>query len=245
MWNNKVNKNCKINYIIVNVNNSTKEKVCIKADKDNEKKYRTFSEKATETSKKWENTGAKMNLEIPKPPIPNNYERFITFNKQNVLRPAIEQSKATLYLNKNGYELGKDYEAYQAIDLAQSLKIYSKDLKRQKSEKRKSKLEDLLKVGNMNMTRKISSNSIDLDEFIFRDYNSSPSQSSTSSEESLNNSIEFKKQSELLGTINEFRELENRNKTHPQDLLPKKQVVPSAPPHPNFKFLNNDRCLNV
>ena len=61
------NKNSKINYNIININDSVKEKTCIQADKDNEKKYRQFVEKAQRTSEKWQNTGAKMNLEVPKP----------------------------------------------------------------------------------------------------------------------------------------------------------------------------------
>ena len=81
-----------------------------------------------------------MNLEVPKPPKPNNYERLVQFKRKNVLRPAIEQSKATLYLSKHGYELEKDYDAYQAIDLAKSLKNYSKDLKKQKNAKKKDKI---------------------------------------------------------------------------------------------------------
>tara|TARA_B100000795_G_C22805613_1_gene444671 strand:+ start:99 stop:824 length:726 start_codon:yes stop_codon:yes gene_type:complete len=238
-WSRTSSKNTKINYSIININNSTKEKICIQSDKDNDKKYRTFSDKAAQASKKWENTGAKMNLEVPKPPKPNNYERLIKYNKQHVLRPAIEQSKATIYLNKHGYELSKDYEAYQAIELAESLKIYSSDLKRQKSDKRKSKLEDLLKVGNMNITRRNSNNSIDIDEYISRDYNSSPSNSSISSTESLSNSMEFKKQSDLLSTINEFRDLETRNNTNHKDLLPQNKIQPTAP-YPSLNLFNKD-----
>ncbi len=227
------NKFSKIHYTIININDATKEKMCINADKENEKKYRNFCAKAAATSKKWENSGAKMNLEVPKPPKPNNYERLIQYNRKNVLRPAIEQSKATLYLNKHGYELEKDYEAYQAIDLAKSLKNYSKDLKKQKNDKRKSKLEDLLKVNNMSLSRNSSQSSLDLDEFVSRSDDYSPTESSTSGEESLSNSIEFKKQSELLDTINEFKILENKNDTNPEDLKPKKFVgssAPSAPP---------------
>ena len=332
---NSKNKNSKISYSIININDSTKEKNCIQADKDNEHKYRSFCEKAASTSKKWENSGAKLNLEVPKPPKPNNYERLMQFNKQNVLRPAIEQSKATIYLHNNCYELGKDYEAYQAIDLAQSLKIYSKDLKRQKTDRRKSKLEDLLKVNNMNISRtdsgysnsisgnsmsgnnngisnrkSISGNSMsgnsmsgnnngianrksisrksmsnrkntssndnlsnmndnvsnmndnvsnmnennchkinynfsdnnfnypDLDEFESRTNSSSPLNSSSSSDESLSNSMEFKNHNELLNTINEFKILENRNNTNPEDLLPKMEInpIPSAPPAPIRNF---------
>ena len=227
------NKNSKINYNIININDSVKEKTCIQADKDNEKKYRQFVEKAQRTSEKWQNTGAKMNLEVPKPPKPNNYERLIEFRQRNVLRPAIEQSKATLYLFKSGYQLGKDYEAHQAIDLANSLKNYSKDLKKQKTEQRKSKLEDVLNVKNMSLTRNGSNNSFDIDEFLARSNRSSPTESSCSSDESLCNSIEYVKQHELMETINEFKELETKNKTKATDLEPRTiSSAPSAPPCP-------------
>ena len=63
---NSRSKVSKINYNIININDSTKEKICISADKDNEKKYRLFCERAAQTSKK-ENSGAKMNLKVPKP----------------------------------------------------------------------------------------------------------------------------------------------------------------------------------
>lgn len=221
----------KINYTIININDSTKEKICISADKDNEKKYRLFCERAHQTSKKWENSGAKMNLEVPKPPKPNNYERLIEFKRKHVLRPAIEQSKATLYLARHGYELEKDYEAYQAIELAKSLKNYSKDLKKQKNaERRKTRLDDLINVKTMSLSRTTSNSSIDIDEFCVRNEDSSPTDSSTSGEESLCNSIEFKKQNELLDTINEFKVLEKKNNTSSNDLLPMTQPAPSAPP---------------
>ena len=224
----------KINYNIININESTKEKICISADKENEKKYRLFCERAAQTSKKWENSGAKMNLEVPKPPKPNNYERLIEFKRKHVLRPAIEQSKATLYLARHGYELEKDYEAYQAIELAKSLKNYSKDLKKQKNaERRKTRLDDMLNVKTMTLSRTTSNSSIDIDEFCARNEDSSPTDSSTSGEESLCNSIEFKKQNDLLDTINEFKVLEKNNNTTSNDLLPMNQPVsmaPSAPP---------------
>jgi len=212
------NKNSKINYNIININDSIKDKTCIQADKDNEKKYRQFIEKAQRTSEKWENTGAKMNLEVPKPPKPNNYDRLIDFRKKNVLRPAIEQSKATLYLHKCGYLLEKDYEAHQAIELSNSLKNYSKDFKKKKLGEKQSKLEDVLNIKNINLTRHQSSNSFDIDDFINKSNinhseSSSPTESSCSSDESLSSSIEFKKQPELLNTIKEF-ELRSKNNTN-------------------------------
>jgi hypothetical protein len=41
--------------------------------------------------------------------------------------------------------------------------------------------------------------------------------------------MEFKKQSELLDTINEFKSLEKKNRTSSDDLLPNLQVQPSPP----------------
>ena len=44
--------------------------------------------------------------------------------KKNVLRPAIKQTEATIYLCKKGYRLGKDYEAFEAIETAEKLRDY-------------------------------------------------------------------------------------------------------------------------
>ena len=90
----------------------------------------------------------------------------------------------------------------------------------------------------MTLSRDLSSSSIDIDEFIQRPDDTSPTDSATSSEESLSNSTEFKKQNELLNTINEFKSLE-KNETNSNDLLPMNNVnsmpVPSAPSAPCFK----------
>ena len=63
-----------------------------------------------------------MNLEVPMPPRPTNRDRFLLWQKRNVSRPVIEQSKAVLYLKDNGYILDQHYEAYQAIELSNELK---------------------------------------------------------------------------------------------------------------------------
>ena len=91
------NKN-KIVYNIVNISENTKDKECIDADNKNEKKYRDTVTKINKETKKWENTGVNLTLNIKPPPTPNNYDRLIDFRKKNVLRPAILQSQATLYL---------------------------------------------------------------------------------------------------------------------------------------------------
>jgi hypothetical protein len=119
-WSFKKNNN-KIIYNILNINENTKDKDCITADTNNEKKYQSVMKKAGETSKLWDNTGVTMNIDVPVPQKPNNYDRLLDFRKKNVLRPSIQQSNATIYLYKNGYVLGKDYEAYQAIEIHSKL----------------------------------------------------------------------------------------------------------------------------
>ena len=127
-------KNNRIVYDIININENTKDKECINADNENEKKYQSVMKQAGKTSKLWDNTGVTMNIDVPTPPKPNNYDRLLDYRKKNVLRPSIQQSLATIYLFKNGYVLGKDYEAFQAIE------IHNKLLKAEKEEKNKQDL---------------------------------------------------------------------------------------------------------
>lgn len=182
----------KITYTIININDSTKEKVCIQSDKENEKKYRLFCDKATTTSKKWENSGAKMNLEVPKPPKPNNYEKLMEFKRRNVLRPAIEQSMATIFLLKYGYKLEEDYEAYQAIDLAKSLKSYIETEEKKKRINRRSRVNTLI-----NLNKGIDNNTNKLKED-----NLYPSINS-SDDESLSNSLEFLNHNNMTESLKE------------------------------------------
>ena len=113
--------------------------------------------------------------------------------------------------------------------MANSLKTYSKDLKRKNRDKRKSKLEDLLNINNMNLSKNNSNSSLQTDEFSVRSITSSSSDSDISDEEGLCNSIEFKKQNELLDTINDFKLLENyKDSTKKYSFL--KQPQASAPP---------------
>lgn len=116
-------KNNKIVYNVLNINENTKDKVCINADTENEKKYQQVMKQAGKTSKLWDNTGVTLNIDVPKQPIPNNYDRLLDFRKKNVIRPSIQQSNATIYLYNKGYVLGKDYEAYQAIEIHNKLII--------------------------------------------------------------------------------------------------------------------------
>jgi hypothetical protein len=123
-------KQNKIVYNILNINENTKDKVCISADNDNEKKYQAVMKKAGKTSKLWDHTGVTMNIDVPNPPKPTNYDRLLDFRKKNVLRSSIHQSKATLYLYKNGYKLGKDYQAFQAIEIYDKLIAISRNEKK-------------------------------------------------------------------------------------------------------------------
>ncbi len=139
-------KNNKIVYNILNINENTKDKDCINADNQNEKKYQAVMKKAGETSKLWINTGVTMNIDVPSPPKPNNYDRLLDFKKKNVLRPSIQQSKATIYLYRNGYKLGKDYEAFQAIEIYNKLK---------KMEKEEQEINELLEDKESDKSNKI------------------------------------------------------------------------------------------
>ena len=125
-------KNNKIVYNILNINEHKKKK----------KKYQSVMKKAGKTSKLWDNTGVTMNIDVPSPPKPNNYDRLLDFRKKNVLRPSIQQSNATLYLYKNGYKLGKDYQAFQAIE------IYNKLIQMDKNEKKINKIKNEKKIKN-------------------------------------------------------------------------------------------------
>ena len=127
-------KNNKIVYDIININENTKDKDCINADNENEKKYQSVMKQAGKTSKLWDNTGVTMNIDVPTPPKPNNYDRLLDYRRKNVLRLSIQQSMATIYLYQHGYVLGKDYEAYQAIE------IHNKLLKTEKDEKEREEL---------------------------------------------------------------------------------------------------------
>lgn len=159
------NKIKRITYNLININESTIERICIKADKENEKKYREFIAKTSNITRNWENTGIKIDLEVPPPPKPNNYDRLLDFKKKNVLRPAIKQSAATLFLNMRGYVLNKDYEAFQAIDLANSLKNYENEKNTHRTTKSMS-LKDNVKLKNIEMeNRRKSMNDINKDFF--------------------------------------------------------------------------------
>lgn len=109
-------------YIIVSNFKETSEKECGKIDAKNEKKYRYLLSRASKAEKTVQNSGLHVNVEVPPPPHPSNRDRFILWKKRNSVKHVIPQSNAIAYLTKKGYTLDKDYEAYQAIDLATEIK---------------------------------------------------------------------------------------------------------------------------
>lgn len=109
-------------YCVVIDFSAVTEKECGKLDAINEKKYNKLIQKANKAERTIHRTGLSMNLEVPPPPHPSNRDRFIIWKKRNVSRKVIPQSEAVIFLTKNNYVLNQDYEAYQAIDLANELK---------------------------------------------------------------------------------------------------------------------------
>ena len=108
-------------YKVISDFESSSEKECSKVDSVNEKMYSkllTQAQKAQDTIK---HTGLSMNLEVPPPPIPNNRDRYNLWRRRNAIQKVIPQSDAVYFLTKEGYELNKDYEAYQAIGLAEQI----------------------------------------------------------------------------------------------------------------------------
>ena len=109
-------------YIVVTDFLKTSEKECTKIDLKNERTYQILLNKATKSQRIIQNSGLSMNLEVPVPPRPSNRDRFILWKKRNISKPVIEQSNAIVFLEKQGLNLDKHYEAYQAIDLAKEIK---------------------------------------------------------------------------------------------------------------------------
>ena len=226
----------KVVYKIININQNTKDRECIDADSNNQKIYRKIVGKAGNATKNWENTGVTLNLEVPPPPIPNNYDRLLLYRKQNVLRPAIDQSEATLYLYNRKYVLGKDYNAYQAIELANKLKIYEN--------------EDMDLSDNVFENNKLKKNNSNINLDIF---NISPNiekkrniNKRLSYQEPKNNKINndiredrsysldsIKRQNSepnINDKIFSFQMMSKENNTKKKDLIPSKIIKPSAPP---------------
>lgn len=108
-------------YIVENLENIT-EKDCAKYDVENERLYQKLVNKATREKRRVSRGGFNVDIDVPLPPKPNNRERYILWKKRNMYMPVISQSESVLFLNKRGYRLGIDYEAFQAINLANEIK---------------------------------------------------------------------------------------------------------------------------
>jgi hypothetical protein len=148
--------------IIVDFYNTTSYK-CRKADKYNEKIYRDALKKTQDGVSKILKAGLHIDVNITPPPSPNNYENFILWHKRNINKPVIEQSEAVYFLTNNGYELNKNYEAYQAIDYYKYLKF---KLDKQQISKSNPDLRDTSSIDflnlEMNESTTDSNNSLDL-----------------------------------------------------------------------------------
>ena len=111
----------KKSYRIVSDFSKVDEKYCLDADKHNDKVYRHSLININEAVRIIEKNGLTANLYVPPPPIPNNHEKYILWEKRSVSKSVVLQSHAVLCLHKRGYILDRDYEAYQAIGLANEL----------------------------------------------------------------------------------------------------------------------------
>jgi len=94
------------------------EKECIEADKYNDKIYRISLIEIENAMRIIESNGLTANITVPRPPTPTNHTKYLLWQSRSVCKPVTLQSCATLYLHNKGYVLDKDYEPYQAIDMA-------------------------------------------------------------------------------------------------------------------------------
>ena len=111
----------KKNYILITDFSKTNDKYCIDADKKNDKIYRNALSNINEAIRIIESNGLTANLYVPPPPKPTNHEKYLLWKKRSVSKPVILQSYAVLYLQKKGYVLDRDYESYQAIEIANEI----------------------------------------------------------------------------------------------------------------------------
>jgi len=112
----------RIPYKIFESFSNIKEKECTDADKHNEQLYRSTKKKVSGAIMIITKTGISMSIEVPKPPSPNNYQKYVLHKKRHVSKNVIYQSKAVAYLIDKNYKLNIDFEAYQAIDVANWVK---------------------------------------------------------------------------------------------------------------------------
>lgn len=109
-------------YIIVQDFDDISEKDCIKYDRKNEEIYRSLLNRAEKAKKTLGKGVLCIDIDVPIPPRPSNRDRYSVWQKRNISKPVIEQSRAVLFLKSKNYELDKDYEAYQAIELANEIR---------------------------------------------------------------------------------------------------------------------------
>jgi len=109
-------------YIVINDFDNLSENQCKQIDRKNEKIYKILTNRAKKANDMLGSSMLSINVEVPIPPRPTNFDRFIIWRKRNCERKVVPQSEAVLFLNDQGYILHKDYEAYQAIELANDVK---------------------------------------------------------------------------------------------------------------------------
>ena len=119
--NSRINYNS-LNYKILDIDKSSTDKICIKADEYNNKLYQKAMKTLTKHHNKLRKSNINLNINIEKPPKLSNYERLQEFRKNAILKPCFKQSQATLYLYEKGLILGKDYSACDAIRLYNNMK---------------------------------------------------------------------------------------------------------------------------
>lgn len=109
-------------YIVINDFDNLTELQCKQIDKKNEKIYKILNERAKKANDMLGPSLLSINVEVPLPPRPNNFDRFIIWKKRNCEKKVVPQSEAVLFLHEQGYILYRDYEPYQAIELAHDIK---------------------------------------------------------------------------------------------------------------------------
>lgn len=126
--NSQINYNS-LNYKILDIDKSTTDKICIKADDYNSKLYQKAMKTVSKHHNKLIKSKINININIEKPPKISNYEKLQEFRKNCINKPCFKQSQATIYLYENGLVLGKDYSACDAIRLYKNMKSKKRNKK--------------------------------------------------------------------------------------------------------------------
>ncbi len=109
-------------YIVISDFENLTEYQCKQMDKKNEKIYKILCDRAKKANDMLGPSLLAITVEVPLPPRPTNYDRFMIWKKRNCEKKVVPQSEAVLFLHEQGYILHRDYEAYQAIELAHDIK---------------------------------------------------------------------------------------------------------------------------